>query len=209
MSRKIWRVVNDGYVILDPKNLTPLDEDNELLSDQAINVLFSALNVSEFNRVKNLDTVNEIWKKLMKIHEGTSTVKEAKLYVLKGKFSEFVMKKDESVPEMFNRLNDIVNELKGLGFEVPDVDFSHKFLRSLPKRYDTIVTLIVRSDLKTSTPTQVLGEVLTHDIFKKSQDEVHGVTSDEKKKNVAFKAQMKSVKMMEMMMSRMKSLLYL
>jgi len=69
----------------------------------------------------------------MKIHEGTSTVKEAKLYVLKEKFSEFVMKKDESVPEMFNRLNDIVNELKGLGFEVPDVDFSHKFLRSLPE----------------------------------------------------------------------------
>ena len=51
------------------------------------------------------------------------------------------------------------------------------------------MTLIVRSDLKTSTPTQVLGEVLTHDIFKKSQDEVHGVTSDEKKKSVALKAQ--------------------
>ena len=51
------------------------------------------------------------------------------------------------------------------------------------------MTLIVRSDLKTSTPTQVLGEVLTHDIFKKSQDEVHGVTSDDKKKSIAFKAQ--------------------
>ena len=60
MSRKIWRVVNDGYVILDPKMLTPLDEENELLNDQAINVLFSALDVSEFNRVKNLDIANEI-----------------------------------------------------------------------------------------------------------------------------------------------------
>jgi hypothetical protein len=59
----------------------------------------------------------------------------------------------ESVSEMFNRLNDIVNELKGLGFEVPDVNFSHKFLRCLPKRYDTIVTLFVRSDLKITTPT--------------------------------------------------------
>ena len=26
MSRKLWRVVSDGYVILDSKNLTPLDE---------------------------------------------------------------------------------------------------------------------------------------------------------------------------------------
>ena len=136
MSRKIWRVVNDGYVILDPKTLTPLDEKNELLNDQAINVLFSALDVSEFNRMKNLDTTNEIQKKLMEIHESTSTVKEVKLYVLKGKFSEFAMKKEEGVPEIFNRLNDIVNELKSLGFEVPDEDFSHKFLRCLPEGYD-------------------------------------------------------------------------
>ena len=66
MSRKLWRTVNDGYVILDAKNLTPLDEENEVLNDQGVNVLFSALDVSEFNRVKNLTNANEIWKKLMK-----------------------------------------------------------------------------------------------------------------------------------------------
>jgi len=114
MSRKIWTIVNDGYVILDEKNLTAQDEENGLLNNQAVNVLFSALDVSEFNRVKNPKFSNEIWKKLMEIHEGTSSVKEAKLYVLKGKFSEFAMKKDESVAEMLIRLNDIVNELKAL-----------------------------------------------------------------------------------------------
>jgi len=92
-------------------------------------------------------------QKLMEIHVGTSSVKEAKLYVLKGKFSKFAMKMNESVAEMFNRLNDIVNELKGLGFEVPDADFSHKFLRTLPERYAIIVTLLVRSNVKTATPT--------------------------------------------------------
>ena len=30
MSRKLWRVVSDGYVILDSKNLTPLDEKNKI-----------------------------------------------------------------------------------------------------------------------------------------------------------------------------------
>ena len=70
-SRKIWRIVEDGYVILDEKNLKAQDEENELLNDQAVNVLFSALDVSEFNRVKNLKVANEIWKKLIEIHEGT------------------------------------------------------------------------------------------------------------------------------------------
>jgi hypothetical protein len=36
--------------------------------------------------------------------------------------------------------------------------------------------------VKTATPTQILGEVLTHDMFNKSQDEAHGGTIDEKKK---------------------------
>jgi hypothetical protein len=67
----------------------------------------------------------------MEIHEGTTIVKSAKLYVCKGKFEQFLVKEDESVFDMFNRLNEIVNELKGLGFNVPDVDFTHKFLRSL------------------------------------------------------------------------------
>jgi hypothetical protein len=65
----------------------------------------------------------------------------------KEKFEQFLMKEDESVSDMFNRLNEIVNELKGLGFNVPNVDFTHKFLRSLPEKYDTIVTMLVRSDL--------------------------------------------------------------
>jgi hypothetical protein len=69
MSRKIWIIMYDGFVVLDEKYLTPRDEENELLNDQAMNVLYSALDVSEFNQVKNLKTANEIWKKLMEIHE--------------------------------------------------------------------------------------------------------------------------------------------
>ena len=34
-----------------------------------------------------------------------------------------------------------------------------------------------------------MGEVIPHDMFKKSQDEVHSIANDEKKKSVAFKAQ--------------------
>jgi hypothetical protein len=56
--------------------------------------------------------------------------------VYKGKFEKFIMREeDESISDMFNWLNEIVNELKGLGLDVPVVDFSHKFFRSPPKKY--------------------------------------------------------------------------
>jgi hypothetical protein len=124
----------------------------------------------------------------MEIYEGTSTVKEAKLFVYKGKFNEFTMKKDEDVSTMFNRLNDIVNELKCLDFDVSNKVFSHKFLRCLPEKYETIVTLLVISDLSKMTPTEVLGEVQTRDLFKQSQKDVQGQSMSEEKKNIAFKA---------------------
>jgi hypothetical protein len=98
------------------------------------------------------------------------------------------MKEDESVSDMFNRLIEIVNELKGLGFNVPDVDFTHKFLRSLQKKYDTIVTMLVRSDLTTTSPTKVLGEILTQDIFKKSQAKAMSLAKKVKGESIAFKA---------------------
>jgi hypothetical protein len=136
-----------------------------------MNVFYVAIDIKEFNRIENLTAAHEIWTKLMEIHEGTTIVKSANLYVCNGKFEQFLMKKDEGVFDMFNQLNEIVNELRGLGFNVPDpdVDFTHKFLRSLLEKYDIIVTMLARSDLTTTSPTEVLGEILTQDIFKKSQ----------------------------------------
>jgi hypothetical protein len=78
----------------------------------------------------------------------------AKLYMLKDKYTSFKMKEDETVPEMFYRLQIIVNNLKSLGEKVEDKDFSHRFLRCLPSRFDTLVTILVRDGLDTIVTTQ-------------------------------------------------------
>jgi hypothetical protein len=188
MGEKIWPIVRDGFVVLKEDEPSPINNENVLTNDQAMNVFCDALDINEFNRIKNLTTAHEIWTKIMQIHEGTTIVKNAKLYVCKGKFEQFLMKEDESVSDMFNRLNEIVNELKGLGFNVPNVDFTHKFLRSLPEKY-TIMTMLVRSDLTTTSPTEVLGEILNQDIFKRSQAEAMSSTKKVKGESIALKAE--------------------
>jgi DNA replication protein DnaD len=94
---------------------------------------------------------------------------------------------------MFNRLNEIVNELKVLGLDVSDVDFTHKFLRPLLEKYDTTVTMLVRSDLTTTSITKVLGEILTQDIFKKSQADAISLPKKVKSKSIALKAKASKV----------------
>ena len=87
----------------------------------------------------------------------------------------------------------LVNDLKVLGKEVKDKDFSHKFLRCLPSRFGTLVTILVRSGLDTMTANQVLGDIMTDDTYrdddkKEEKKEKKDEKKDKKKKSVAFKA---------------------
>jgi hypothetical protein len=51
----------------------------------------------------------------------------------------------------FNRVKGLEKAKQRLDFNVTNKDFSHKFLRCLPEKYETIVTLLVRIDLNKMT----------------------------------------------------------
>jgi hypothetical protein len=188
MGGTLWKMVDEGFVILNETNPAQVDNENILANAQAMNAIIRALCIHEYHRVCKVETAHEMWGKLIEAHEGTSNVKSAKLFICKGKFEKFALLPNEELKDSFSRLNNIVNELKYLKFDVPEIDISHKFLRALPPKYETIITLLVRSNLKTISPSEVLGKVLTHDIFKQSQEELHGNLHKDKKKIVAFKA---------------------
>jgi hypothetical protein len=73
------------------------------------------------------------------------------------------------------------------------VDFSHKFLRSLLEKYDIIITMLVRSDFNKTSPTEVLGEILIQDIFKKSQAEAISLAKKVKNDSIALKTKASKV----------------
>jgi hypothetical protein len=106
-----------------------------------------------------------VWKRLEETYEGTPAVKSAKLYILKVKLTSFKMKDNESIPEMFHRLQVIVNDLKALGEKINDDDVSHRFLMCLPPRFEMLRMLIIRGRLKQLTPNQVLGDVMTQETY--------------------------------------------
>jgi hypothetical protein len=83
----------------------------------------------------------------------------------------------------------LVKDLKVLGDKVEDKDFSHKLLRCLPARFGMLVTLLVRTDLDTITPNQILGDIMTNDAYRDDDEkEEKKENKDEKEKSVAFKA---------------------
>jgi hypothetical protein len=82
-------------------------------------------------------------------------VKSAKLYILKDKLTSFKMSDDESIPEIFHRLQVIVNDLKSLGEKINDDDVYHWFLMCLPPRFEMSRMLIIRGGLKQLTLNQM------------------------------------------------------
>jgi hypothetical protein len=151
------------YVVLDPDNPTNQDKANKQCNTMALNTIYNTINSKVFEQIKDCERTSEVWKRLEETSEGTPTIKSAKLYILKDKLTSSKMKDDESILEMFHRLQVIFNNLKALSEKINDDDLSHWFLICLPPRFETLRLIIIRGGLKQFTPNQVLGDVMTQE----------------------------------------------
>ena len=118
INDQVWDVTKSDYVILDPTNLTNHEKANKQCNTMALNTIYNAIDSKVFEQIKDCDRASEVCKRLEETYEGTPTVKSAKLYILKDKLMSFKMKDDESIPEIFHRLQVIVNDLKALGEKI-------------------------------------------------------------------------------------------
>jgi hypothetical protein len=81
MGGTLWKVDDEGFVILNEANPAQVDTENILANAQAMNVIICALCIHEYHRVFKLETAQEMWGKLIEAHEVTSNVKSATLFI--------------------------------------------------------------------------------------------------------------------------------
>ena len=140
----LWKVILKGSQILLVKvnsiDVPKLEEDwddndmrMEKLNAKAMNILYCALEVNEFNRISTCNLAKKTWDRLEVTHEGTSQVKESKISILIYKYKLFKKEPNESISGMYTRFIDIVNNLKNLGKSYTDFKLYRKVLRSLPR----------------------------------------------------------------------------
>ena len=124
----ILTIIEDGYSLpmtideqtrerkFKPKREWTSDERSLFqLNGKAMNVLYCALDRSEYNRVLGCDTAKSIWDMLEVTHEGTSRVKDSKISMLVYDYELFSMKPHESIKDMYTQFTDIINGLKKIG----------------------------------------------------------------------------------------------
>ena len=194
-SIDVWKIVSEGPfkaqievngVLIDK----PMEEWNEhdkrleSYNHKAVHILFCALSRHQFNKVQSCQTAHDIWHTLEITYEGTSQVKENKASLLVHQYELFKMKPPESIQEMFDRFNDIINGLKALGKTYTHSELVRKILRSLPKNWSPIKTAIQEAkDLSTLPLENLMGSLLTHEMSMREEEEDQA----EKKKTIALK----------------------
>jgi len=81
----------------------------------AKNIITSALNIDEFFRVSQCNSVKEMWEILEVTHEGTNDVKRARKHSLIQEYELFKMQLEENIADVQKWFTHIVNHLTGLG----------------------------------------------------------------------------------------------
>jgi hypothetical protein len=63
---------------------------------QAATILLSSLSREEFDKVDGLQSAKEIWDTLKVAHEGTKTIRKARIEMIEGELGRFAMLDDET-----------------------------------------------------------------------------------------------------------------
>jgi hypothetical protein len=166
IGMEVWTLVEKGY---DVPKATPIEaEDKKKIWEhtKTLNTLRAGLSKKILAKVLNRNNEKQLWDKLETIYEGDSKVKRDKLQTLKVQYDGLKMKDEENISEYFERIDIIVNEIKGLGVEVSDNELVEKLLRTLPILYNPKVSSLEdRENLDKLTMDELYGILTTYELI--------------------------------------------
>ncbi|RDX81036.1 hypothetical protein CR513_38331, partial [Mucuna pruriens] len=98
-------------------------------------------------------------------YKGTSQVKYYKTSMLVHEYELFKMEDHESIDQMFERFQTIINNVRSLGKTYDNYDHITKILQSFPRQWRSqVIALRVSKDLKKLRMEELLGTLKVHEI---------------------------------------------
>jgi hypothetical protein len=154
------------------------------------------LSREEFDKVDGLQSAKEIWNTLKVAHEGTKTIRKAKIEMIEGELWRFTILDDETLQEMYTRLKKMINQVRSLGSKKwTDHEVVKRMIRTFLVRNITLCTLIRESlNYKKMTPEEVLGKIINHEMTESEAKYVKSLskgTSTSRGQDIALKANKK------------------
>jgi hypothetical protein len=163
---EVWTLVEKGYDV--PKSMPIEAKDKKKIWEhaKALNTLQAGISKKILFKVLNCNNAKQLWDKLETIYVGDTKVKRDKLHTLKVQYEGLKMKDEKNISEYFERVDNIINSIRGLGVEVSDNELIEKILRTLPILYNPKVSALEdRDNLDKLTMDELYGILTTYELI--------------------------------------------
>ncbi|CAL8120822.1 unnamed protein product [Prunus armeniaca] len=164
-TKKIGKGDEETTVLKSREEWTTAEVTHSTNNQKGLNAIFTAVSSDQFEYISSCDTSKEAWDILQVTHEGTDTVKGAKLQMHTLQFETILMDENETFSEFYAKLCVIVNACSNLGEKIPEDRVVKKILRSLPPRFSPKITAIEEiRDLNTLKVRELIGSLQTYEM---------------------------------------------
>ncbi|XP_072072081.1 uncharacterized protein [Arachis hypogaea] len=129
----------------------------------ALSQIHQGVDYTVFGKITNAKSAKEAWNISKLSYKGVDKAQKAKLQSLRREYERYEMSSSETVEQYFTRVTDLVNKMRVYGEDMPDSKVVEKILRTMPMKYDHVVTTILEShDMDTMKIAELQGIIESH-----------------------------------------------
>ncbi|XP_039683033.1 heterogeneous nuclear ribonucleoprotein A2 homolog 1-like [Medicago truncatula] len=155
-AHNIWSYVESGLQ-------QGADELARRRDQLALSQILQGIDYSIFGKIANAKTSKEAWDILKLSHKGVEKAQKSKLQSLRREYERYEMSSSETVDQYFTRVINLVNKMRVYGEDIQDSKVVEKILRTMPMKYDHVVTTILEShDTDTLSVAELQGSIESH-----------------------------------------------
>lgn len=111
-STELWRIVDEGYYVHDPKNMSPREYVDNQLNEHAIGIIQKALPLEYRTYVHGIDSARDAWKIIGDHFDNNESVQKSKFEVVINECKNFFTKDGEVPDELYRRVITVGAKMK-------------------------------------------------------------------------------------------------
>jgi len=129
----------------------------------ALSEIHQGINYSIFGKIANVKTAKEAWNILKLSYKGVEKAQKSKLQSLQKEYERYEISSSESAEQYFSHVTSLVNKMRVYREDIPESKVVEKILRTLPIKFNHVVTIIIKShDIDTMTVVELQGSIESH-----------------------------------------------
>ena len=127
------------------------------------------------NQVINCSSAKQMWDTIELLMEGTTEVKENRLDILTSQYEAFKSLRGESITQVFERYNKLLNDLNLHGKVYTSREVNRKFMLTLPSHLEHKISSIrERDDINEMSIERLYGKLKTHEMEQEQRQIIYG-----------------------------------